>query len=184
MVVFSYRAGVKDKNNNLLLGEMIPGPLASLLGLEVEESESLHEGQTAPIVSLDGQKSEAAIWRDLIRPTTADVLYHYDDTFYKEFAAITVNSFGKGKAYYIGAGVDQEILKKMAGDISFFVQLETMETNPGVEAVKRQTNDQQYLVVVNHNGYAESFEGHELQPYESAFFEITGENVVEETINV
>jgi beta-galactosidase len=178
VVVFSYRAGVKDKNNNLLLGDMVPGPLAALLGLEVEEAESLHEGQSAPIVSAKGQTSDAVIWRDLIRPTTAEALYHYHDLSYKEFAAITVNSLGKGKAYYIGAGVDQEILQKIAGDISSFAQLDTMNTKPGVEAVKRQTDDQEYLVVVNHNGYAESFESHELQPYEAAFFEIIGESTL------
>ncbi|MED1203380.1 beta-galactosidase [Heyndrickxia acidicola] len=178
VVIFSYRAGVKDKNNNLLLGEMIPGPLSGLLGLEVEEAESLHEGQSAPIISKEGHMGNASIWRDLIRPTTAEALYRYDDSFYKEFAAITVNSFGKGKAYYIGAGVEQEILHRMAEDIAMLVQLDTMKTSPGVEAVKRQTKNQQYLVAVNHNGYPESFEGHELKPYESIFFEIGSGHVL------
>ncbi|MBM7703080.1 beta-galactosidase [Metabacillus iocasae] len=169
-VIVSYRAGVKDEYNNIPFGVMSPGKLADLLGIEIEEAESLHEGQSAPIISPSGDESSCTVWRDIVQPTTAKTLYQYNDYFYSDYACITVNEFGAGKAYYVGGGVEVDTLCNIAEEIAKDVQLQTMETSAGVEAVQRVVGDETYVVVINHNGYEESFSGRTLQPYECVFF--------------
>ncbi|MCA1065239.1 beta-galactosidase [Rossellomorea aquimaris] len=166
-VIVSYRAGVKDKDNNLVFGEMIPGGLSGLLGIEVEESESLHEGQHVPVVSTDsGHMTKAEYWRDLVTPLTARSLYRYDDPFYNEYACVTEHDFGSGKAYYIGAGIEKEIMDVLACRIAHDAGLNTIETNPGVEVVTRTAEGKTVQVIINHNGYEETFGEWVLQPYD------------------
>ncbi|MGF3105033.1 beta-galactosidase [Rossellomorea sp. DUT-2] len=172
-VIVSYRAGVKDKDNNLVFGKMIPGGLSPLLGIEVEESESLHEGQAVPVVSTDsGRTTIAEYWRDLVNPITAKSLYHYDDAFYNEYACVTENEFGTGKAYYIGAGIEKEIMDVLARKITSDTNIETLETNPGVEVVTRTVEAKTYQVIINHNGYEETFGEVVLQPYDCVICEL------------
>ncbi|MDX8343113.1 beta-galactosidase [Rossellomorea sp. YZS02] len=172
-VIVSYRAGVKDKDNNLVFGAMIPGGLSPLLGIEVEESESLHEGQSVPVVStVSDRVTTAEYWRDLVNPTTADSLYRYDDAFYNEYACVTENTFGSGKAYYIGAGIGQGVVEEIAAKAAGEAGIETIETNPGVEVVSRTVEGKTYRVIINHNGYEETFGEVTLQPYDCVIAEV------------
>ena len=165
-VVMSYRAGVRNKDNNLLLGEMVPGPLSSLLGIEVEEVESLYEGKSVAIEAEDGSAGTAEIWRDLVRVTAAKPLYTYSDRFYSEYAAITRNSFRSGAAYYIGCGADADTLNKLAKSIAKEAGLPAVQTNSGVEAVTRYIENEEFRIVINHNDHEETFEDIELAPFE------------------
>ncbi|MEL3970906.1 beta-galactosidase [Rossellomorea oryzaecorticis] len=172
-VVMSYRAGVKDRDNNLVFGKMVPGELSGFLGIEVEESESLQAGESAPVVPVDGgEATEAVYWRDLVKPLTARTLHRYDDRFYNEYSCVTENDFGKGKAYYIGAGVQQEIMHSLAKTIASSSGLQTVESNPGVEIITRTAEGKDYQVIVNHNGCEETFNDLELAPYECRIIEV------------
>ncbi|MDN4523880.1 beta-galactosidase [Fictibacillus fluitans] len=175
-VIMSYRAGVRDKTNNLRFGEMIPGPLSSLLGIEVHEAESLHEGQSASLL-FSGKEYSCTHWRDMVHPTDAMSLASYSDSFYNEYSAVTVNSFGKGKAYYIGAGVEEDLLNVLVSEIAGDVNLNVLETNPGVEVVRRTSEEQEYAIVINHNGTAEEFNGESIEPYGCSFYHYREEGV-------
>ena len=50
IVIFSFRAGIKDENNNLYLGRVFPGYVQKLCGIEIEESESLQGNQEVEIL--------------------------------------------------------------------------------------------------------------------------------------
>ena len=49
----------------------------------------------------------------MIVPTAAQVLYRYDDPFYRTYAAITVNDFGQGAAFYLGTTPDRAVLTQV-----------------------------------------------------------------------
>jgi beta-galactosidase len=53
---------------------------------------------------------------ELITPTTAKVLAHYDHPEWGKYAAITQNSYGKGVATYIGCWVSNEVTGKVMED--------------------------------------------------------------------
>lgn len=164
-VVMSYRAGVKDKDNNIRFGEMIPGPLAELLGIEVEEAESLHHGKSAPIIDSDGHVSQCTIWRDMVRPTTANILNRYEDSFYANYACVTENQYGKGKAYYIGGGVEADVVEAISRKIANEVNLTMYESDKGIEVVERVAHNKRYLMVVNHLETEGTYQGITIEPY-------------------
>jgi len=52
-------------------------------------------------------------WMELVQPTSADVLAWYDHPHWGQYAAITENRFGKGKATYIGCFPSAAVMKKI-----------------------------------------------------------------------
>lgn len=81
-VVMSFRAGIRDRDNNLHFNQKLPGKLHDLLGIKLGEIESLQHGQ---LVKVDGRGrfkgvyGECSVWRDLMIPESAEVLAEYDD---------------------------------------------------------------------------------------------------------
>jgi len=51
-------------------------------------------------------------WMELLTPTTAKALAHYDHPYWGKYAAITHNEFGKGSALYIGCLLGQTVMAK------------------------------------------------------------------------
>lgn len=99
VAVVTYRTAVKDRDNNLVFGKTTPVDCGDLLGLYVEETESV---QAYDCISIAGEKGSgtAGIFRDMVVPQGAQVLWRYDDPFYRSYAAITRNAYGRGAAYY------------------------------------------------------------------------------------
>lgn len=61
----------------------------------------------------DGERYQARYFMELLRPQGAQVLIHYADANWKDYAAVTEHHFGKGTACYIGCGLPQELLKQL-----------------------------------------------------------------------
>ena len=47
----TYRTAVKDRNNNLTFGKVLPVDCSELLGLHIEETESVQEYDCIPLIS-------------------------------------------------------------------------------------------------------------------------------------
>ena len=109
---FSGYAGESD----LVFGAY-PGKLRDILGIWVEESDALPEGEKNSF-KYGGRTADATILLDLIRPEGAEVLSVYDSDFYAGTPVITKNSFGEGKAYYIGASSDEAFYDSLIKDIT------------------------------------------------------------------
>lgn len=52
-------------------------------------------------------------WQELLNTDGAEVLCRYTHKYWGRYAAATANSFGKGRAYYIGCYADREVLKDL-----------------------------------------------------------------------
>lgn len=168
--ILTYRSSVKDVHNNLLFGEIIPVGYSEFAGVVLEETESLQEGQEFPIIgqgSMAGKQGVGGIFRDMLKVTDAEVLYHYGDTFYDEFAAVTRKKQGAGVIYYIGCGLDSETMKDLMSQIMIDNQIATEYSEEGVEICYRGDENNRIRMVMNHNGYAAADGDTILQPYES-----------------
>ncbi|MGP4069252.1 beta-galactosidase [Halobacillus sp. B29] len=169
-VLFSFRTGLKGKDNNLRLGEVLPGLVRDLTGVRVEEIESLTKEHA---VELKGESEFAqtsgavSVWRDLLVAETAEVLYHYQDQFYEDYAAVTKNEVGKGSVYYIGGGLNEAPLDQMAEQILEERHIEYIDSPEDVEVYRREVDGTSYLFVMNHSPYVKSFDGRQLEPYAS-----------------
>ena len=173
-LILSFRAGIKNRNNNISLGSVSPGIYRDLAGIEISDIESLQEGQMVKIRGVGdfaSVKSNCKVWRDIIDCKDAEALYKYDDKFFSDKACITVNNYGKGKVYYIGAGVSAEILLPIAKKIVVENSIDYIESEEGVEAYTREVNGKKYFFLMNHNEEDVRFKDINLKPYESMIIE-------------
>ncbi|MGD7043118.1 beta-galactosidase [Jeotgalibacillus proteolyticus] len=162
-ILFSFRAGLKDRDNNIHFKQTLPGPVAELAGIEIYETEALAAHQSVPVKDQSGHTSSGTVWRDLVTPKGAEVLWQYSDKFYDEKAALTVNRTGEGRVYYLATGLNESILEPLALDIIEHHGIWHIETPEGTEAVKRN----EHLFLMNHTGSSQKVCGENLAPFES-----------------
>ena len=163
--VVTYRTAVKDRRNNLTFGKTLPVGCGELLGLRVEDTESVQEYDCIPLTGENGSGT-AGIFRDMLVPDRAETLYRYNDPFYREYAAITRNAFGEGRAYYFGTTPDAAILEQVLGEAMAFAGLRTELLPEGVELVTRESEARRVRILLNHNESAVSALGVTLAPFE------------------
>ena len=169
--VVSYRTAVKDRNNNLTFGKVLPVDCDDLLGLTVEETESVQEWDCIPLAG-QGRTAAAGVFRDMILPTTAETLYRYDDEFYRGYAAVTRNAYGKGAAWYLGTSPDQETLTILLRRAMAEAGLQCLDLPEGVEAVERSGGGRTLRFLINHNDRSAEALGVSLEPFGVAVQEL------------
>lgn len=170
IVVFTFRAGIKDKNNNINFKEIIPCNVRTMAGIEISEIESLQSGQEVDIVGkgrFQGKTGKCEVWRDLIIPTNAEILYKYNDKFYGDNASITVNKHGDGKVYYIGGGVDIDTIQNIADEIILQNKIRHIKSEEGLEVYIRDSESKEYLILTNHTDETKRFRDIEIEAYGS-----------------
>ena len=169
IVVMTYRTAVKDIDNNLTLGEMLPVGYNDFVGAYVEETESLQEYNSLDLEGkgfFNGIKGKGGIFRDMLVSKGAEVLFRYNDKFYNTFSAVTKNSYGKGKVYYIGCSPEEATLKLIVDDILNSAELQKTLSPDNVEIVVRENGDKQIKIYINHNDYEVKVENICLKPFE------------------
>lgn len=148
-LVLTMRTGVKDMTNLCMTGRPLPGALGDLLGLEVAEYDCLRD--TNVNVLWDGCTYTAEKWSDIITLKGAKSLAVYDSEFYAGTPAITVNSGGKGKAYYVGTEPSPKLMERLAEELIRDGALTSWgSTTEGVEITHRRAEDKDYIFVLNH----------------------------------
>lgn len=154
----TYFSGLVDETDLVYLGGY-PGPLRKILGLWVEETDVISPMDSNSVVfsrpfgSLLGPQ-KAGLLCDRIHPETATVLATYGEDFYAGEAAITVNTVGRGKAYYLGTQLNpealQRLVQKLCDDAGV---LPPMGSQPaGIEVVSRiSPSGDSLFYVLNHS---------------------------------
>ena len=131
-----------------------PGPLREVLGVWCEEIDALFPEDRNSIL-WNGRQYEVYGLCELIHAEgDTKILGTYEDDFYKGNPAITENSYGKGKAYFIAARTSQEFLDEFYMDI---VQGTDGEVTPcvdftlpeGVSAMSRTDGENTYVFLMN-----------------------------------
>lgn len=164
-LIMTYRSAVKDEDNNIPFGKTMPVNYNDLTGLCVVETESLQEYNAFPIIGVgeyEGISSYGGIFRDLIEVNDAEVLFKYNDMFYDNFAAITCKKTGKGKTYYLGCGLDEEVTKMILDKTIVENNILSIKSQDGVEIVKRGNK----TMYINHNQKNEIINDVLLKPFE------------------
>lgn len=153
----TFFSGIVNENDIVTLGGY-PGELRSLLGIWAEEIDALLPQQKNRIVMSSewgGLKGsyECGILCDLIHAEGAETLAVYGDDFYKGRPALTVNRFGKGKAYYVASSPEASFLKSLLANLCTEKGVKPLVCGaaPGVEAAARHKDGKSYLFILNHN---------------------------------
>ncbi|AZN40314.1 beta-galactosidase [Paenibacillus albus] len=169
-VVFSFRTGIRDRDNNIHFGMEVPGYAAEMTGIVIHGSEALPNGYQVPVIAAEGHASSTKqttceVWRDLLTPTTAETLYRYGDNNFPG-AAVTRNTYGLGSVYYIGGGIGEAVLEEIARSIISAQRIWHIESRKGVEVVVREDAEGvKRWFIMNHTDKEQVFQGETLAPY-------------------
>ncbi|WP_235998489.1 beta-galactosidase [Hymenobacter sp. BT559] len=112
-LLVTYRSGFSDENVQVRTTPQ-PGGLSKVCGVTYDQF-------TPPDkVGLQGEAYQAkptdnqvTTWMELLTPTTAQVLAHYDHPVWGKYAAITENHYGKGLATYVGCHTTDAVVEKL-----------------------------------------------------------------------
>ena len=174
-LVLTFRDFVKDENNNLLFKKVLPVDFDAFAGIYVTETESLQEGQEFPLAG-EGEfsctKGEGGIFRDLISVTDAEVLFRYNDVFFKDYAAVTKKQQKEGYVYYLGCGLDETVLKQLLKKMADEQEIASEHSTDGVEIVYRESEDRKIKITMNHNAFEVQNAGVTLAPFECKVEEV------------
>ncbi|MGO4937859.1 beta-galactosidase [Fundicoccus sp. Sow4_H7] len=160
--VTTFMSGIVDQSDNVILGGY-PGPLRKLLGIWVEEIDALTPNQSNHIVSVSAAKENkeysGSLVSDILHLEGAEAVMVYDDNFYTGSPVVTVNNFGKGKAWYIGTLPNENLRDTILNEIVDLQNIQSLGHTPeNVELSIRSKNGQDFIFVINHNSEAVSFD--------------------------
>ncbi|NES13824.1 MULTISPECIES: beta-galactosidase [Micromonospora] len=109
-VLTTFLSGRVDEHDNAFLAD-VPGPLAALTGVRVDEWDARGPEFVNPVLLADGVDRVEVASRlvfELVIPQGAEVVGRYRADFYAGTPAVTRNRFGAGDGWYVAAGLDQE----------------------------------------------------------------------------
>lgn len=155
ILVVTARSGVKDAAN-AVVEQPLPGLLAQLCGVAVEEYDSLAPGMsntlefTLPELVANSDMAVGG-WCDVLKPTSATVVARYSQDYYAGKPAITLNRCGQGQVVYIGTFGDAHFYKILSHWLIDLAGVPPLLNVPaGVEVTERWQGAQRLLFVLNH----------------------------------
>lgn len=117
----------------------------------VEESDALPRDKRNHFM-YGGVSCEASLLCDLMHLEGARELASYEEDFYAGTPVITENSFGAGKAYYVGTRSSQEFYRMFMREHMEEKGISpVLEVPEGVEATERFKDGKGVMFVLNHN---------------------------------
>jgi beta-galactosidase len=135
-----------------------PGAFRDMLGLWIEEIDAL-EPDASRRLDLDGVAYEAGLVCDLIRTREADVVAAYGDGWYAGTPAITVNTYGDGRAWYVGTLPEESLVIDLVRRVTEEAGVAPILVPPlGVEVTRRVGEDREYLFLLNHGSVEQTVE--------------------------
>ncbi|MBE0698070.1 MAG: beta-galactosidase [Anaerolineaceae bacterium] len=159
-LVCTYWSGIVDENDLCFLGGWPGNGLREVFGIWDEEIDTVTPADRNQVVMADGNPLglsgayEARDYFSLIHAEGARVLAAYAADFYAGRPALTVNAYGKGKAYYMASRNDERFLNDFYASLA--ADLDLLRALPaalpeGVTAQLRTDGDKKFIFVMNFN---------------------------------
>ncbi|NUR64669.1 MAG: beta-galactosidase, partial [Streptomyces sp.] len=102
-VLTTFLSGRGDAHDRAFLTD-VPGPLAPLMGVRVDEWDSRPAEVAQSIPELG---AEARLVFEIVQPRGAEPVATYGGDFYAGTPAVTRNAFGQGEGWYVATALDQ-----------------------------------------------------------------------------
>jgi beta-galactosidase len=175
--VTTYITGYVNEEDLAFTGGF-PGPLKDVLGIWCEEIDSLYPEDRNSFV-WQGKSYAVHEFCEIVHLRGAEPLAKYDSDFYAGNAALTVNKYGKGRAYFIAARTYTDFLDDFYHDLVNHSGIRRIIEAPlpaGVTAQVRSDGNMDYIFLMNFSPSSASvdtgFAGNkELAPWETLILE-------------
>ncbi|MBQ2992263.1 MAG: beta-galactosidase [Clostridia bacterium] len=169
-LVMTYWSGIVNETDLCWLGDT-PHHLTDVLGVRRLEIDSMYDGETRRCVSLCDALPETAhgsILCEVAACEGAKPMMRYDEDFFAGAPAVAVNTFGKGKAYYIATRFEEDFYKPLYAEIcsGLLASCWPHHLPEGVLASQRG----EYIFLVNTTEAVIWAENLELAPYATAVY--------------
>lgn len=145
--VAGFRFGIKDIHSNMVKN-VLPGKLKKLFGISIYTWDNLRE-KKVEVKDDEGNIYQADTFADLITPEEAKPIARYNSSWYTGHAAATVNTFEKGRAYYVGCGLPQSFYDRFIEKVLQGLALESIEVPDEVEITTREKEGKRFIFVMN-----------------------------------
>jgi beta-galactosidase len=132
-----------------------PHDMTDLFGLEIEEFDQLAPDEENHLAFRGtfhtSHLHSAKLWCDLIEPKGCQILATYTKDFYAGKPAMTMNSFGAGKAIYIGTTSQQNFYFDLVAWLRQLCHLHPLLKVPDtIEVSLRQSEETKVYFLLNH----------------------------------
>ncbi|SFL47900.1 beta-galactosidase [Salibacterium qingdaonense] len=149
-LVVSFFSGIVDENDRIH-PDYYPEPLRHILGIHVEEFVPMAGGEWNQL-SAGTDHYRCTTWSDVIHLETAEAAAYFTEDWYQGRPAVTTNSYGKGKAVYVGTEPEQAFIDDILTGLMREKGITApASAPPNVEIVERTSGKGNHLVIVNHN---------------------------------
>jgi len=153
-LVATFNTGLVDEHN-MAPDTGYPHDLTDLFGLEVVEFDQLPPGEENHLTFKGAFPTShlhpARLWCDLIEPKECQILATYAKDFYAGRPAMTMHTFGLGKAIYIGTQSHQHFYNDLVVWLRQLCNLHPLLKVPdNVEVSLRQKDDSKVFFLLNH----------------------------------
>ncbi|MEA4888537.1 MAG: beta-galactosidase [Clostridiaceae bacterium] len=149
-LVTTYATAYVNESDLCFLGGF-PGPLKTVLGIWNEEIDALYDEERRS-VTWNEHLYQARDFCEIIHLQGAEPIARYEDDFYAGKPAATVNTYGRGRAYYIAARLDDSFQNDFFGRLADELQLKKAldkDLPAGCTAQVRTDGRKEYVFVMN-----------------------------------
>ena len=152
--ITGYMAGIHDEHDLVVPGGY-PGKLRKLMGVWVEEIDALAPDETIEVHG-DVVDAKGEIVASIIHREGAERLASYGgNEFYAGHSALTVNKYGKGRAYFVGTPLDETGMSAFMAPIIQKLDLKPLDTPEDVSLSIRHADDgTRYAFLINQSANA------------------------------
>jgi beta-galactosidase len=172
--VATYITGYADENDLVFQGGLPGGGLREVFGIWNEEIDSLYPEDKNALycdIKMEGCASPVLVrdFCEIIHLNGAKQTAHYTRDFYAGTPAVTVNDYGKGRAWYIAARTKPDFLYTLYSAIvdEAGVKRAVKGSLPfGVTAQKRGDGKSSYVFLMNFTPQTQKAGGALLNPWE------------------
>ncbi len=157
-LVCTYMTGYVNENDLVHLGGFPGGKLRKIFGIWAEEMDVLHDNERMQNKYEENELGlsgtfESRDFCEVIHPEGAEVIARYTAEYYTGTPCITVNAYGKGKAYFIGTRQNAEETEKIVNAIAARAGVHKIiaaEPPQDVKVLSRTDGNHEYVFITNY----------------------------------
>lgn len=151
--VSTFLTSVKN-TDNVATSDSLPGGLGDLFGIVVEEVEPVFDSSQATVTIKAGDKDYKGrnqYWCETLKIQGAEILGIITDKYCKDMCVASKNIYGRGKAYYLGTGLEDTLMKEFIKEITSQAGISALpiQAQKGIEIVSRALEDKKMYFVFN-----------------------------------